>query len=91
MSYSSEQTKPSGLQLPIPEQARLTAQQFARSQPTPAKAEQVLLNSLAVWVTNDYCQMMGILTDLEHSDSWHPVTQMMANTADLSLDRKSVV
>ena len=85
MSHSSENTKPLGLQLPIPEQARLTAQQFARSQPTPEKAEQVLLNSLAVWVTNDYCQMMGIPTDLEHSDSWHPITQMMANTADLTL------
>ncbi|MGF1522062.1 MAG: DUF1822 family protein [Leptolyngbyaceae cyanobacterium] len=85
MSHSSEKTKPLGLQLPIPEQARLTAQQFARSQPTPEKAEQVLLNSLAVWVTNDYCQMMGILTDLEHSDSWNPVMQMMANTADLTL------
>ena len=80
-----ENIKASGLQLPITESARTTAREFAQAQPTPEKAYQVLQNSLAVWVMNDYCQMMGIPTDLEHSDSWNPMTQMMSNVADLTL------
>lgn len=85
MGNSLENTKPLGLRLPITDSARNTAREFARAQPTPEKADQVLRNSLAVWVMNDYCQMMGITTDLAHSDSWNPITQMMADVADLHL------
>lgn len=85
MVTPSENIQSSWLQLPITESARTTAQTFAQAQPTPAKARQVLRNSLAVWVMNDYCQMMGLPTDLEQSDSWNPLTQMMANVADLTL------
>ncbi|MEO0987454.1 MAG: DUF1822 family protein [Cyanobacteria bacterium J06639_14] len=85
MGKPLETIRSRGIPLPITENARCTAQEFAQAQPTPEKANQVLMNSLAVWVTNDYCQMMGIPTDLEDSDSWNPITQMMANVADLSL------
>ena len=71
--------------LPITENARRVARQFAQAQATAHKAEQVQLNTIAVFVTHDYCQMLGIPTDLEHSDSWNPVIRMTANVADLVL------
>ncbi|MBT9316239.1 DUF1822 family protein [Leptothoe spongobia] len=85
MSNPLGKGKFSGLQLPIPEMARCIARQFAEVQPTSEKIKQVQLNTLAVWVTHDYCQMMGIPTDLEQSYSWNPVMRIMANVADLSL------
>ncbi|WP_341530766.1 DUF1822 family protein [Nostoc sp. UHCC 0302] len=71
--------------LPISQTARITSQQFANQQPTPEKAEQVRLNTLAVWVVNDYLQMMDIPTNLQASDSWNPVIRLCANVADLEL------
>jgi hypothetical protein len=71
--------------LPITQAARTTAQQFANQQPTPEKAEQVRLNTLAVWVVNDYLQMMDITTDLTASDSWNPVMRLFADVADLAM------
>ncbi|UKO96109.1 DUF1822 family protein [Nostoc sp. UHCC 0870] len=71
--------------LPISQAARTNAQRFANQQPTSAKAEQVRLNTLAVWVVNDYLQMMDIPTNLTASDSWNPIMQLCANVADLEV------
>ncbi|MBW4613871.1 MAG: DUF1822 family protein [Desmonostoc vinosum HA7617-LM4] len=73
------------LTLPISQTARVTAEQFAKEQPTPEKAEQVRLNTLAVWVVNDYLQMMDIPTNLAASDSWNPIMRLCANVADLEV------
>jgi hypothetical protein len=71
--------------LPISSAARQTADAFAQAQPTSEKADAVRLNTLAVWVTRDYCQMMDIPTDLAGSDSWNPLMQLMTDVADLHL------
>lgn len=71
--------------LPISQAARTTAQRFANQQPTLTKAEQVRLNTLAVWVVNDYLQMMDVPTNLTASDSWNPVMQFCADVADLEV------
>ncbi|MDZ7959845.1 MAG: DUF1822 family protein [Aulosira sp. DedQUE10] len=71
--------------LPIAQVARTTAQKFASQQPTPEKATQVRLNTLAVWVVNEYLQMMEIATDLTASDSWNPVMRLFADVADLAM------
>lgn len=71
--------------LPITSSALAIAQQFARQQPTPEKADRVRLNTLAVLVVNDYLQWLGIETDLEASDSWNPVVRLCADVADLEL------
>lgn len=71
--------------LPIPTAARQTAAVFASEQVTPAKAEAVRLNTLAVWVMHNYCQMMDIATDLTGSDSWNAVIRLTADVADLWL------
>lgn len=73
------------LPLPITQQAFDVAEQFAERQPTPSKAEQVRLNTLAVQVMHDYLQLMGLSTDLRNSDSWSPIGQLCADTADLTV------
>jgi len=71
--------------LPIPERYRQWAHQFAQEQPTPEKATQVYLNTLAVLGVNDALQMLGIETNREASDSWNPVMRYGADLADLEV------
>lgn len=85
MSKTTLRVDDLGIKLPIAQTARTIAQQFANQQPTFTKAEQVRLNTLAVWVVNDYLQMMEIPTNLNASDSWNPIMQLCANVADLEI------
>ncbi|HEY9636963.1 MAG TPA: DUF1822 family protein [Coleofasciculaceae cyanobacterium] len=85
MTHHTNKVEDFALPLPITQMARHTAQRFASTQPTPQKAEQVRLNTLAVCVVNDYLQMMGIPTEISVSDSWNPVVQLCADIADLEV------
>ena len=85
MTYPTHELDDLSLSLPITQTALRTAQQFANEQPTPQKAEQVRLNTLAVCAVNDYLQMIGIPTNLEASDSWNPVVRLCADVADLEV------
>ncbi|MBE9106909.1 DUF1822 family protein [Nostoc cf. edaphicum LEGE 07299] len=85
MNNSTYQLDDFALTLPISQTARITAQQFANQQPNPEKAEQVRLNTLAVWVVNDYLQMMDIPTALQASDSWNPIMRLCGDVADLEV------
>ncbi|WP_414570004.1 DUF1822 family protein [Nostoc sp. CCY 9925] len=85
MNNSTYQLDDFTLTLPISQTARITAQQFANQQPNSQKAEQVRLNTLAVWVVNDYLQMMDIPTDLEASDSWNSIMRLCGDVADLEV------
>ncbi|MBX9253925.1 DUF1822 family protein [Desmonostoc muscorum CCALA 125] len=85
MNNSTYQLDDFTLTLPISQTARITAQQFANQQPNSQKAEQVRLNTLAVWVVNDYLQMMDIPTDLAAGDSWNPIMRLCGNVADLEV------
>ena len=85
MTKNTFKLKDAAITLPISQAALTTAQGFANQQPTSAKAEQVRLNTLAVWVVNDYLQMMDIATNLTGGDSWNPIMQLCANVADLEV------
>lgn len=85
MVDGTSQTKDFSLSLPITQAAQTIAQQFAIQQPTPQKAKQVYLNTLAICVVNDYLHMLGISTDLPDGDSWNPVVRLCANVADLQV------
>lgn len=85
MSDRSDNIEDFALPLPITSAARQLAQQFAIGQPTPEKAEQVRLNTLAVCAVKDYLQAIGIPTDLSACDSWNPVTRLCADVADLEV------
>ncbi|MGI0489843.1 DUF1822 family protein [Pantanalinema rosaneae CENA516] len=85
MTYSMYETEDFALPLPITQSARQLAQEFAHQQPTPARATQVELNTLAVCIVNDYLQLMGITTNLLAGDSWNPIVRLCADVADLEL------
>jgi hypothetical protein len=59
------------------------AQQFHSKQSNSHKAKQIYLNTLAICAVKFYLECLGIETDLDKSDSWNPVMQTLANTADL--------
>ena len=72
-------------------QAHQNAKQFRQHQSTPfnfVNAQQVYLNTLAVYAVNDYLKRQGIETDLTGSDSWDPLIQSLANIADLKVKRQ---
>ncbi len=85
MTFTTSDLDNFALTLPITQAARRTAQEFAREQPTPEKVEQVLLNTLSVWVVNDYLEFMGIPANKSFGDSWNPILRLCANVADLEL------
>ena len=73
------------ISIPISARLRQQAETFAAEQPTPEKAAQVYLNTLAVQVVNHYMQMMDIATDLATSDSWHQSDRLCTDVADLHI------
>lgn len=85
MTYNTRELDDFALPLPIPQAARETAERFASQQPTAQKAEQVQLNTLAVWVVNDYLHLMSIPTQLDAGDSWNPILRLCADVADLEI------
>ncbi|NEO30908.1 MAG: DUF1822 family protein [Symploca sp. SIO3C6] len=85
MSHKINDIQECTLPLPITQMAINTANKFASEQPSPEKIEQVCLNTLAVYVVNDYLQMMGIPTNLSASNICNPVMRMCANVADLEI------
>ncbi|MEH2042923.1 DUF1822 family protein [Nostoc sp.] len=70
---------------PIPVDGRHRAEELRRQQATPAKGEQVYLNTLSVSFVNYYLCCMGFETDLHKSDSWNVIQQTLMDVADLSL------
>ena len=62
-------------------QAQLFYQQYADSH----KAKQVYLNTLAVEAVRTYLGWLGIASDLQASNSWHPIVQSLLDVADLKL------
>ncbi len=66
--------------------AHRQAEKFRSQQANPQKAKQVYLNALAVCAVRDYCQVVGIETDLDASDSWNPILQTLADISDLKIE-----
>ncbi|ALF52125.1 hypothetical protein ACX27_03505 [Nostoc piscinale CENA21] len=85
MTHTTQRVDDFGITLPITQAACKMAEKFAHQQPNSAKAEQVRLNTLAVWVVNEYLQFMEIPTNLKVSDSWNPIMQLCSNVADLEI------
>lgn len=74
--------------VPLTLAAHQLAQQFHAQQSNSRKAKQVYLNTLAICAVKFYLQCLGIETELEQSDSWNPIVQTLANTADLSIKNR---
>ncbi|MEO0840036.1 MAG: DUF1822 family protein [Cyanobacteria bacterium J06643_5] len=76
------------ISVPITEANRNKAKQFAQQQSDSEKSLEVYHNTLAVLVTNNYLQMLGVSTSLQHSYSWNAVARVSTNIADLNLPGK---
>lgn len=74
--------------IPLTLKAHQIANQFRQQQHNIKKGKQVYLNTLAVQTVSLYLSFLGIETDLEKSDSWNPVAQTLADTADLFIKGK---
>ena len=71
--------------VPLMVTAHTQAREFVRHQSNRQKAQQVYLNTLAVYAVNFYLQCQDIETDLEASSSWNPVMQTLLDVADLEI------
>ena len=85
--FSQNSMKKSDFSIPllITQKAIATAVKFAKEQQTTEKVKQVYLNTLAVYLVNNYFQIIGIATDLEVGDCWNPVVRFAADVADLEI------
>ncbi len=82
MNHNNQQLNPT---VKLGQNAHQIAKEFRRHQANFYQAQQVYLNTLAVYAVNDYLKNNGIKTNLETSDSWHPVIQSLADIADLQI------
>nr|MCU0536849.1 DUF1822 family protein [Hydrococcus sp. Prado102] len=71
--------------VPITREIWQNAEEFAKLQPTKAKADRVYLNTLAVRVVYNYLNLLGIATNLIAGDSWNTSIQCVADVADLEV------
>jgi hypothetical protein len=72
-------------------EAHEIADYFCQQHSDFALAEQVYLNTLAVYAVNCCLRSLGIATDLEASDSWNPILQSRLAVADLVVRGKGKV
>jgi Protein of unknown function (DUF1822) len=73
------------LTIPLGTEAHDFARRFAAQQATVQKGKRVYLNTLAVYAVHSYLKWLKIETNLNQSDSWHPVNQAIFDIADLVL------
>jgi hypothetical protein len=65
--------------------AHQLAEKFCQHQSNLQKAEQVYLNTLAVYAVNYHLQCLGFETDWGKSDSWDTIMQTFLDVADLEV------
>ncbi|HAA29308.1 MAG TPA: hypothetical protein DCE56_18420 [Cyanobacteria bacterium UBA8553] len=85
MIQNAQTPQEKSIPMPITQEAQQIAIDFASEQPTPQKALQVYLNTLAVCTVNNYLRIMDIPTDLTAGDSWNPSVRLATDVADLLL------
>lgn len=77
--------------IPLGREAHEIADYFCQQHSDFALAEQVYLNTLAVYAVNCCLRSLGIATDLEASDSWNPIMRSRLTVADLVVRGKGKV
>ena len=71
--------------VPISFEAHAIAQQCSKGQLNSSKAEQVYLNTLAVYAVDFYLRYLGFETEWDKSDSRHPLMLKFMDVADLDV------
>ena len=70
--------------LPLTQRSITLANAAASNYASPAKSQQIRLNTLAVLVVNDFLSLLQVQTDVKQGDSWGKIAALM-DTADLVL------
>ncbi len=70
--------------LPLTNRSIALANAAASNYASPAKSQQIRLNTLAVLVVNDFLGLLQVQTDVKQGDSWGKMAALM-DTADLVL------
>ncbi|WP_354634606.1 DUF1822 family protein [Planktothricoides raciborskii] len=76
-------TKTNFLTMALSKENHEIARKFSGQQDTVEKGKQVYLNTLAVLGVRSFLDWLGIETDLNAGDSWHPVVRCFNDVADL--------
>lgn len=71
------------LTIQLTNKAHNDAHKFASKQANSQKVKKVYLNTLAIYAVHDFLEWLGIETDLNAGDSWHPVVRCFNDVADL--------
>ncbi|NEP76339.1 MAG: DUF1822 family protein, partial [Okeania sp. SIO2G5] len=74
---------PLSFSIPLPLSIHATAQRFCQPHWSSIKAKQVYLNTLAVYAVKSYLGCLGVSSYLEQGNSWDPIHQCFADSADL--------
>jgi len=77
------QTETLSLKIPITQDARRYAEEFAAEQKGQAKRAKVYLNTLAVCAVHNFLKILQIETDVEDSSAWNPIERLRYDIADL--------
>ena len=73
------------LSIPLTLTGHHAAQLFYQRHADPHKAKRVYVNTLVVEAVHTYLGWLGIVSDLQASDSWDPIIQTLADVADLEI------
>ena len=76
--------QPMSIPLPLTNRSIALANAAASNYASPAKSQQIRLNTLAVLVMNDFLGLLQVQTDVAKGDSWGKMAALM-DTADLVL------
>ena len=74
---------PLSFAIPLPLSIHATAQSFCQPHWSSLKTKQVYLNTLAVYAVKSYLGYLGVASYLEQGNSWDPINQCLADSADL--------
>ncbi len=76
--------------IPIPLTTEILhiARQFANEQPISEKAQQIYLNTIAVYAVNNYLRIISIPTNITAGDSWNSSIRLVEDVADLWITGK---
>jgi hypothetical protein len=69
--------------VPLGQEAHEVAEQLCQRHSDWQKAEQVYLNSLAIYAVDYYLRCLGYRTDWKNSDSYNAITQALLDVTDL--------
>jgi hypothetical protein len=86
MVYTIDMIEDLSIAIPLVDEAFWLAQRFSSQHSDLQRAEQIRLNTLAVWAVNDYMQLQGYTTDLMSGDSWNIGMRLVNDVADLKTE-----